>query len=990
MTSSSFLFVVRVPVEEDDVNVNNIDSKDTVGNDDPVKQEGLREGLDSNNERSTETTSNGKSDKVQSASIPRSSDADDDGSTSVKHIEPEKQNDETGDTASTSDPSSKISESISKATSDVSTTPEQTNSPKRTSNTSSPETSDPLKIVTSDPSVSDEDGDMPTPPPWDFTPPSSPTSTSALHNADEVQLHDNDPKDSNPLPEKDLPSPAWAFPPSDKLDEKSPAVQSTADISAKESDSSSEQPKPLQSPEVSTISQSGAQPTPLNTPDPLSNSTSSAQGISDGITVENEDVNNKMEENEEKAQLTGDESNDHTPKSRESDTEKGSNNEKSKNSEISVKTEKDSDKDNDNLEIFVKKETMFQRTMSVLESYSVKNLSVHKTSSSKYYQFMFVEEGENCEEILNKLAEIGIGDNNQSSISIFETSIYKGTGGVIEEEEYEEDLYNSVANTDEQKQSEFKKSIKARMLVTEVVNSVQGNAEFTFDFLVLILLASSISAMGLVENSSVVLVASMLVSPIMGPILAGTFGTVIKNNTLRNLGIKNEVLSLLICIGMGLVWGLVFGGVCKDGAFWGSTHEWPTSEMKSRGLTRSLWTGILIALPSGAGVALSILGGNTGSLVGVAISASLLPPAVNAGMLWASAIIASIDPPPRVQITSTTPPIPTVQNYTVYNITDSNSTVTELPASPTLTPGLSCVPFDNNAYVPVYSCDMAEEMLYLGLFSLLLTILNIICIIIMGIFVLKIKEVAPQMALSEETKDFWREDIKIAKASYVTMKGNQSKNLSQQARDLLNEWRKENGDQPIQLLQLERMTQEIDDDPAVHEIQMRIPGGVRGDLVSRHFADHINKDEEEDIDIVSPNYKTFHDFHYMYGHSRRNLFHTSYHPSPNSSTGSMRRKKYMQASLTEVDEKNVPHSADGPIKPTKPTSHFSKAFGILRHPKAGRSNLFRRRANDKKTEEKQLRFAVEKVPEEEVKVQLMKENDKQDVSLPLLERKESV
>ena len=46
-------------------------------------------------------------------------------------------------------------------------------------------------------------------------------------------------------------------------------------------------------------------------------------------------------------------------------------------------------------------------------------------------------------------------------------------------------------------------------------------------------------------------------------------------------------------------------------------------------MTRGLWVGISIALPSGAGVALSVLGGNAGSLVGVAISASLLPPAVN-------------------------------------------------------------------------------------------------------------------------------------------------------------------------------------------------------------------------------------------------------------------------------------------------------------------------------------------------------------------------
>ena len=46
-------------------------------------------------------------------------------------------------------------------------------------------------------------------------------------------------------------------------------------------------------------------------------------------------------------------------------------------------------------------------------------------------------------------------------------------------------------------------------------------------------------------------------------------------------------------------------------------------------MTRALWVGMLIALPSGAGVALSVLGANIRSLVGVAISASLLSPAVN-------------------------------------------------------------------------------------------------------------------------------------------------------------------------------------------------------------------------------------------------------------------------------------------------------------------------------------------------------------------------
>ena len=50
--------------------------------------------------------------------------------------------------------------------------------------------------------------------------------------------------------------------------------------------------------------------------------------------------------------------------------------------------------------------------------------------------------------------------------------------------------------------------------------------------------------------------------------------------------------------------------------------------------------GLAIAIPSGVGVAISVLGGNAGSMVGVAISASLLPPAVNTGLFWAMAMIS--------------------------------------------------------------------------------------------------------------------------------------------------------------------------------------------------------------------------------------------------------------------------------------------------------------------------------------------------------------
>jgi len=63
---------------------------------------------------------------------------------------------------------------------------------------------------------------------------------------------------------------------------------------------------------------------------------------------------------------------------------------------------------------------------------------------------------------------------------------------------------------------------------------------------------------------------------------------------------------------------------------WNEDSAWPTGEMQARGMKRVLWIGTLVALPSGAAVAISLLSGNQSSLVGVAISASLLPPCVNA------------------------------------------------------------------------------------------------------------------------------------------------------------------------------------------------------------------------------------------------------------------------------------------------------------------------------------------------------------------------
>ena len=100
-----------------------------------------------------------------------------------------------------------------------------------------------------------------------------------------------------------------------------------------------------------------------------------------------------------------------------------------------------------------------------------------------------------------------------------------------------------------------------------------------------------------------------------------------------------DVCRLLLCVVVGFLAGIIVGGADRADN-WG----WPTEQMTSRGQPEALAVGLLIALPSGVGVALSKADdGYAGGLVGVAISASLLPPAVNAGICWGLAPFSALE-----------------------------------------------------------------------------------------------------------------------------------------------------------------------------------------------------------------------------------------------------------------------------------------------------------------------------------------------------------
>lgn len=172
-------------------------------------------------------------------------------------------------------------------------------------------------------------------------------------------------------------------------------------------------------------------------------------------------------------------------------------------------------------------------------------------------------------------------------------------------------------------------------------SEVSSNAGLSVDFVLFTVVASMISGMGLASDSSVAVVASMLVSPLMGPIMGFTVGVLMRDRKLLLKSLLAESIGIMLCFASGFLLGIIVIPLAGNdsGLF---KFTFPTEEMAQRGELISLFWGLLIAIPSGVGVAISQTLNSIASLVGVAISAALLPPIVNSGMNFSAFIFAPL------------------------------------------------------------------------------------------------------------------------------------------------------------------------------------------------------------------------------------------------------------------------------------------------------------------------------------------------------------
>lgn len=405
---------------------------------------------------------------------------------------------------------------------------------------------------------------------------------------------------------------------------------------------------------------------------------------------------------------------------------------------------------------------------------------ISSKSNQLHHVYFAVDLYEN-DSTLTYLQSKGIGVKKNSSIGYIPFGLFF-TNEVVSDEEGDDDVFTTASISDntpnanhskfeinkkgvsgfKRIQEEFLKSVTSRLTVAQVVNGVRASSELTFDFVMYAIFAGCIAAAGLLNNSAVDVAAAMMIEPVMATVIAITFGLVIRDASLTLTGVRSCIISLIICLVVGYIYGAIAFIWMKE---WNPPPSgfWPTPEMSVRGQWRTLWYGALQALAAGGAIAVTLLNDNQAALVGVAVASTFLPPFINTGLLWAYATHITI----RGQ----------GQTFEWYNGTTGKPSLMKKAWIP------------SEGYEPIHYQDMRWEIMALSGVSMIYTLVNIVCMLAMAYVILRVKEVVPLGSL-EPNKRFFTKDIKVAREfnrrmTQANLKGIDNEGMGDQ---ILSEW----------------------------------------------------------------------------------------------------------------------------------------------------------------------------------------------------------
>jgi uncharacterized hydrophobic protein (TIGR00341 family) len=204
------------------------------------------------------------------------------------------------------------------------------------------------------------------------------------------------------------------------------------------------------------------------------------------------------------------------------------------------------------------------------------------------------------QEVMDALSDALGGSDRQWRLSVIETE------AVLPEPDDEE--------TQERLESRDQSTARE-----EIFTRVKEDARLSRDYLILTGLAAFVAGIGMHHDQVAVVIGSMVIAPLLGPILAFAFGTALGNRGLLMLAARTLGGGLVVATVVGIALGLLLD-----------------VNTGSRLLQFDTPLGIATtALPLAAGgaAALMVASSQTTPLVGVAVAAALLPPLAGFGLL---------------------------------------------------------------------------------------------------------------------------------------------------------------------------------------------------------------------------------------------------------------------------------------------------------------------------------------------------------------------
>lgn len=163
------------------------------------------------------------------------------------------------------------------------------------------------------------------------------------------------------------------------------------------------------------------------------------------------------------------------------------------------------------------------------------------------------------------------------------------------------------------------KRVPLRVSRAELYTEIAGAAKLDRLFLVQVVLASIVAAVGLFRDMPAVVIGAMVIAPLLGPNIALALGTTLADAELIRKSIWTTAVGLLLAFALSAVYGLLL------------TVDVTSGEIASR--TSVEPSDILLALASGVAGTLAFTTGVPTALVGVMVAIALMPPTVVAGAL---------------------------------------------------------------------------------------------------------------------------------------------------------------------------------------------------------------------------------------------------------------------------------------------------------------------------------------------------------------------